>query len=321
MLSVQLLIGEWVRPDLLDLCLDSIPGWCQVVVGDAGAPEGLVRKCLARGADIVAASTAHGMDRCRNELLAHSDHDWCLLLEPWEELSGGEDVLVHRVREGVATEFMVIGNDSLTRQVRLWDRTKGRFINPVYERVDVKGSPSNCVIVGGESGTLDRDLNLAENWVRQSPTIPDPYYYRGCLYLAKRRYDDFLKDAETYLFMESSDHANMSITMTRYYRACVHCYVKKDASKALQSIAPCLLSRPLMAEFWCLVGDVHYHLLRRYDKAASFYENALVLGPHRLAEDPWPMEISKYDEHPSRMLANCREIVAKSARLGGVHKV
>jgi hypothetical protein len=121
--------------------------------------------------------------------------------------------------------------------------------------------------------------------------------------------------------MENSPKAVMPVTMIRYHMACVRCYVQKDADSALQLISSCILTRPLMAEFWCLMGDIHYHLMKRYDKAASFYENALILGARRLVLDTYPMEISKYQEYPQKLLESCKDIMAQSVHLGSVQQI
>ena len=172
--------------------------------------------------------------------------------------------------------------------------------------------PSNIVILSGDCAPTDRDLSLAESWVERCPTIPDPYYYRAAILLSRRKYGRFLADAEKYLFLEQSPGAAISTTMMRYYIAQVHCYNRRDHSEATRYLASCLMTRPLMAEFWCLLGDVYYHLLDAYDKAMEFYENAMVLGSRRLASDPYPMEISKYKTYPEMMIENCEKILVST---------
>ncbi len=94
----------------------------------------------------------------------------------------------------------------------------------------------------------------------------------------------------------------MSATMTRYYYAMVK-LTQKAHKPALQNLNLCLCAKPLMAEFWCLMGDVYFYLLGKPDSAKEFYENAIVLGARRLQSDRWPMDFSKYRKYPERMLA------------------
>ncbi len=117
-----------------------------------------------------------------------------------------------------------------------------------------------------------------------------------------------MRDANQYLFLEK-DQSAPSVIIIRYYMSCVQCYVLKDASEALKYLAFCLFMKPVMAECWCLLGDIHYHLLNSFDKAYHFYDNAILLGSRRLSSDEYPMEISKYKEYPEKMLANCKEIL------------
>lgn len=67
----------------------------------------------------------------------------------------------------------------------------------------------------------------------------------------------------------------------------------------------------MMAEYWCLLGDVYYQQ-SSYEKAKHFYENALVMGARRLRTDAWPMEISKYKAYPNKMMAACDRILAET---------
>jgi hypothetical protein len=325
MLTIHILVNDKVDESMIEQCLESISGafpqwWYKIVVGNLGANADVLRACLRYGAVIQSVTHTEGMDRCRNSLLIAGKTTWNLMIEPWEVLASGSDSIVDRVQnDGPAMKFTIVEGDSVSKQVRLWKDS--RFINPVYERVEVKGEPSSCLILATKFDTLDRDLDLVNIWVKKHPTLPDPFYYRACINLSLGKITNFIKDAETYLFMEQSAEALTSITMIRYYLAMIYCYVKKDASKSLQKLGPCLLTRPLMAEFWCLLGDVFYHLMKKYDKAASFYENAMILGARRLVDDDWPMEISKYTEHPERMLDNCRQIINASNKVGSISTI
>lgn len=303
MLAIHLVVDEGSREDQVRRCLESVDIGGRLIVGDLGAPPGVLSACADHGAQFVEIDDRRGMDVCRNRMIEVAGSRWHMMIEPWETLAAGADEIAERIG-GEPASFTVIQGGVATRQVRLW--AGGGFVNPVHERIDAAGTPSGCVLLGGEPGTGSRDLKLATDWVDRCPASPEPYYHRSCARLSLGDTAGFLRDAETYLFMEKV--ATIPITMTRYYAALIHCYEGKDAGRATQTLAPCLLERPLMAEFWCLLGDAFYHLSGRYDKAACFYEAAMTLGSRRLAWDDWPMDISKYRDHPSRMLASCRAI-------------
>lgn len=235
-----------------------------------------------------------------------SRFDWQFYVEPWEVLGSWCGL----PGDGGARTFGVVRGDSVARQVRLWRRSAGGFVNPVYERVDVGGKWSSGVILGSEPpDTADRDEALAGGWVAGRPTAAAPYYHRSCVRLSRGDFGGFMEDAEKYLFRETDPGAVIPVTMTRYYMACVQCYRLRDAPEAVRRLGPCLVTNPLMAEFWCLLGDVHYHVLGRFDKAAHFYGAAAVMGSRRLKEDPWPMEVSKYGEYPKVMADSCRGLI------------
>lgn len=99
--------------------------------------------------------------------------------------------------------------------------------------------------------------------------------------------------------------------MTRYYFSLIKCYIEKNYQEAIRSLIPCLGEKPMMAEYWCLLGDI-YFAIHQYDKAICFYENAIILGSKRLKNDDYPMEISKYKEYPQKMIENCNKIKQSS---------
>jgi tetratricopeptide (TPR) repeat protein len=287
------------------------------MIGNIGCSQEVFQLLKYYDATIIPVSIKNGMHLCRNSLLDRSRYDWQLLLDPWEMLVQG-DILDRLRTDGKAAKFSVIQGDHLSYQTRFWRKSKARFVNPVFERVDLDGEPSGGMIISGHGDTLARDLALANDWVNNAPTNPDPYYYRACLHLfSMENYDSFLQDAESYFFMESQTDSPSAIMM-RYYLAGVYCFARKDVPKAIQNLASCLAMRPTMAEFWCLLGDIYYHLMRQYGKAAVFYENAMILGSRRLNIDAFPMEISKYEEYPKKMLTNCNEIIAASVRVGEI---
>ena len=95
--------------------------------------------------------------------------------------------------------------------------------------------------------------------------------------------------------------------MTQYYCSMVNCYIKKQYNTAIKFLLPCVAKKPTMAEFWCLLGDIYY-ALKDYERAKTFYENAIILGSRRLKNDDWPLEISKYKESPQKMIEGCISI-------------
>ncbi len=90
------------------------------------------------------------------------------------------------------------------------------------------------------------------------------------------------------------------------YQAYKQGRVKEAAKNCLQ----CIQEYPLMAEFWCLLGDIHYKATQ-YEKASIFYENALILGGQR-KDDDMPVEVPKYKQYPTKMMESCLKIINNS---------
>jgi hypothetical protein len=115
--------------------------------------------------------------------------------------------------------------------------------------------------------------------------------------------------AEQYVFRQNK--MTVSNTMLRYYIGLVHCYITKNISQALQQAIICVAQHPLMAEFWCLMGDIHVQI-NEYPKAISLYENAIVLGGKRPQDDEWPIHVAKYKEYPEEMITKCQNFLNNS---------
>jgi tetratricopeptide (TPR) repeat protein len=208
-----------------------------------------------------------------------------------------------------AYNVSIISDQLLSKEARIWNVNTGiKFINPVCEHLNEKTKEylHLCLSSTNEYDTVER-LNLLQKWKSEDINNPDPYYYYALHLLTLGKYPDFLKVANHYMHLNPKK--SVSATMLKYYFALVNVYITKLYKPALQNITQCLEVNPLMAEFWCLAGDVHYYLLKKYDKALSLYENALILGSCRKQEDIWPLDISKYQEYPDKMIESCRQLI------------
>ena len=87
--------------------------------------------------------------------------------------------------------------------------------------------------------------------------------------------------------------------------------VENNTQEAIQNIVACLAENPLMAEFWCLLGDI-FTKISKFDKAIAFYENAIILGCRRQRLDFWPMHISKYGDYPQEMIEKCKKVLSNT---------
>lgn len=281
------------------------------MVADLGSTDDTLAVCKEYRAEV---HPMRDMPRnaARNRLAELAQADRLFWLEPWEAVINGLGTLQNF--KGRHAYAAVLQNKTISHDVRLWDG-KARFINPVYERLDVPESTQSNVQIFSNGGVdLDDAASTIQKWKASEPLSAQPYYYHACVLMAQGQYDEFLKMADQYLFMDKSDA--VSVVMTRYYYALVSLIHKRAYKPALQNLNMCLCARPLMAEFWCLMGDVYYHLLHRFDHAKEFYENAMILGARRLRTDPVPMDIPKYREYPTKMIESCEQILKSTSYYG-----
>ena len=271
-----------------------------ILVGDMGSKDRTIDICENFGAHIIRLDDKD-RSKARNRLIDDSGNGLKMMIEPWEVLAQGHQ----NIKEGYAS---ILSGEVISKEIRFW--TEGRFVNPTYERVKSNiDKDAGVLFYNIGSRDYEEDLRLIEIWKANDPRISSPYYYQACCQMALGRHEEFLKTVEHFLYLDKN---SMSAIMARYYLAMVHLIYKKQAKPVLQNMNLCLCARPLMAEFWCLMGDAYYHLLKKFDHAKEFYENALILGGSKLATDMWPMDISKYGKYPRKMIESCEKIVKSS---------
>ncbi len=245
-------------------------------------------------------------DVCRN-LMASEAKGLVFYIEPWELLLQGQD-LIRNTRPGVF-HVNIIKSGTISKEIRLY-KPKTTFKNPIFEHTDKEAGHLDVVLYSQGDLGLDEQYvaDQIEAWKLADPMSSSPYYYQACMLLSNKRYDDFLKMAEHYLYLDRT--SSMSAVMLRYYYAFVQLTIKQKVRPALQNLSLCIAERPLMAEFWCLIGDVYYHGVQNFRFAKEFYENAIILGGRRLKTDTWPMDVSKYNKYPTQMIASCEKLLS-----------
>lgn len=254
----------------------------------------------------------HDFSAARNTLASKVETPWILWLDPGEVVVSGHEFLAAE-KPDMMYRVMVINDDMLTKQPRIV-RKEARFKRPVFEGVDDLSEQTLPVVVTG--GFLPDDADITEGllrWRDKEPLLPEIDYYESCLHLMHGRMKNFLTSAEKFLF--NSKTQDVSVIVTKYYLASF--FKKTNPGKALKLILECLSAYPLMAEYWCLLGDIYLMSLKEYDRAYIFYENAVILGSQRLAEDVMPMEVSKYDEYPRKRMEMIRGAIHKTLSFSG----
>ena len=284
---------------------------CDLIVGDLGSSDGTVEKLISHDAKIIKYSFGDDFSLIRNQMIAQTKNQWILFIEPYETIMAGLDSIKIAVSGPPASyNIGVMQGDMLTRQTRLWHNSlQLKFTNPVFETIEGKSNFLNAFIIVSDHKSEFDMIDIAKKWHNKSPLSPDPIYYMACNELFAKNWDSFINYADLYLHQQKKQ--TMSYYMTNYYLAMVYCYIKKDYQNSLKSIYMCVIRNPTMAEFWCLLADIFY-AMKFYDKAYHFYSNAKILGSRRLQECDWPMEISKYQDYPEKMMNSCLKILEQT---------
>lgn len=292
--------------------LESVKGLAfQILVADLGSTDETIKICKRHGAKVVTFCLEGDYAKIRNTLLAESQTEWNLLIHPWEVLANGHEELKKELN-GNSYQIPVFQGNVLSKEIRLWRNIE--FKNPVFETLYDEKSQlfKHALIYAKQSTDHFEKWSILERWRKTSPASSQPIYYQAHLYLAEGRYKEFVVAAERYLFKEK---IGVSAIMLKYYLSLINSYHFKNIELARYHLLPCILANPLMAEFWCLLGDIDYQK-NRYNHAIAWYENAMFLGSKRLTSDEFPMEVDKYKKYPQKMIENCNEMQKNSITLG-----
>lgn len=308
-LTIQIIIQN--NESSIEECLTSLSGLkAHIILADIGSTDKTLEICKKLGHNPNSYAFADDYSKLRNKLIQPG---WNLMLEPWEVLIHGADVFEAITDVPFAYRVGIMQNDAINRAVRLWHTDlKIKFTNPVFEILDTPAEHAD-IYFKSLPHVFDAEPIL-EKWRYKEPLSTQIQYYSACCYLQKKQWTKFLDTATEYLFHEKKNQ--MSLIMTHYYCAMVQSYILKNHKKAAAYLVPCLAEKPLMAEFWCLLGDIYLEN-KSYLKAAEFYENGILLGKHR-TNDAWPLEISKYNTYPEKMRTACLKIEENSKALKGL---
>lgn len=280
----------------------------ELVVGDIGSSDKTIDILAQKGAKIIKMVGCEDYAKARNELILQTKTEWILQMEPYESFLSGIQNLKDAISGPVSSfNFGVIQGDILTRQTRLWHKSfQIKYINPVYETIENESQQLPIFIFSANNQDNSHIKQLTKKWHDKQPLMADPVYYMACNELIDKNWNSFLNYADLYLHQQKKP--TISYYMTNYYMSMVFCYIKKDFKNSLNHIINCIIKKPTMAEFWCMLGDIFYST-KQYEKAFSFYENAKILGSRRLVNCEWPMEISKYDQYPNKMMESCKNLL------------
>jgi tetratricopeptide (TPR) repeat protein len=231
---------------------------------------------------------------------------WHFLIRPGEILAEGHRAL--QTFRGAAANVRLIRDSFISYEVRVWTGN-ALFTNPVWPYPIIESNNLiNVNLFGSDNNTKAFDELKA--WQDRCPTSGEPRFCKAMILFAQGKYKEFMHEAEQYIFLQKQ---GKSVTMVRYHHAIANLLTGGKAQDSLKQLNLCVCAAPLMAEFWCAMGDVYYHKLNRFEDAIQMYENAMFLGAKRMSTDLWPMDIVKYQEYPEMMIKSCRKIISHRA--------
>lgn len=244
----------------------------------------------------------------RNKVIKKSKYDWQLFLEPWEIVTDSEKIKESMNNDPCAYNVPVLKNNVINYDVKFWHKSLDiKFINPVYEYLDIDDSKTkvfNSIIYS--DGVRDISYQILEDWYQNNPSNVDVVYYKALYFLINKKWDDFINYANKFIFNPQSKRK--ALLNIKYYLAIVASHVHRNATESLRHILSCIATKPLTAEYWCVLGDIYYHLIGDYSKAERFYKNAIILGEFREEYDGFPIELNKYESYPQKMINSCLDL-------------
>ncbi len=311
---ITTLILSQNHEDIIVPTIESVKDLGPVLIADLGSKDNTVKVCEKLGAKVLNTHFNYNYSTIRNNLASKSTTDWLFWLDPGEEVSSGHEFF-EAEKSDKMYRVMILKDDLLMKQTRLFQKGT-MFRHRVFEEIypDLSEQTLPIIITGEARIERNSAMDCMLRWRDDDPLSPETDYYIACLHLMNKRYDQFLATAEQFLFKKKEMDA--SVALTKYYVASL--IKKKNVGRALQLTLECVSAYPLMAEFWCMLGDLYLFYIKEYDRAYNYYENAIILGSQRLAEDTMPMEISKYQEYPQKMMDAIQKAIKTSIQINKV---
>jgi len=285
----------------------------KIVVGDAGCTDDTIKKCKKYDAKIVNLPFKGDRSVFKNYMVEKNSSSWMLFMEPGEVFLSQPNFL-NFDNEKTAYRVKLINGDLITKEVRIWHTSNPiKFKNPVFETPSVEENIKNLEVflISNQAQIDEEKIQSLNEWRLKNPISKEPLYYIACSNLIQKKWKNFINSAEVYLYANNSNDS--PALMTRYYISMVKSCVKEelDYEGAIKNLIICLAEKPLMAEFWCLLGDIHCRI-NENEKARGFYQNAILLGSKRKDDDDLPIEISKYKRYPEKMIEAFKELKEKT---------
>ena len=153
----------------------------------------------------------------KNHLINNVKKDWLFFIEPNEIIiNGKKEILdISSKNEGIYS-VLLLNNEVLSKSTRFFYGNNIKFENPIFETIYSKSSSSNIILKELLPIKIPDEYEQISKWKSKEPLKTQPLYYESCFYIKNKKWEDFIKTAEKYIFMEK-DINLPSYIMIKYY--------------------------------------------------------------------------------------------------------
>ena len=234
----------------------------------------------------------------------------------------GEVLLTTSIKkhlENQSYKVSVIYDSTIVKESRICTKNDFIFTNKVFESIENQDFILNKNIFIKSVKTKKNNFQkILNQWHIKEPLNNQIVYYKALNYLINKEYDNFICEAEKFLFNKNIKEENE--ILIRYYISLILLYKNKNKNKIIQNIITCIAKMPQMSEFWCFVGDYWYENKNFYT-AKKFYEFAVVAGKERNIHDDWFLIPEKYKKYPNKMIESCNKILENQTKFKSINNI
>jgi len=201
----------------------------------------------------------------------------------------------------------IVYDSTIVKESRICLKEKFIFSNKVFESIEDQTFELNKgIFINATNCKRKNYKEILDKWHVKEPLNNQINYYKAMNLLINGEYDNFICEAEKFLFSKNIKEENE--ILIRFYISSVLMYKNIDKNKIIQNIITCLAKMPQMAEFWCFIGDYWYEN-KSFKQALKFYEYAIIAGERRNINDDWFIIPEKYKKYPIKMINSCKKIL------------
>lgn len=230
-----------------------------------------------------------------NKSVSLLEDDYYVYIREGEKLHVLKDEIVNSNSTIGIFNKNVIGKD-----LRIAAKKDLVFGNWVGEYISGDSQFNKNYVIKGCEVEDESQMKIVDKWIEAEPNNVTANYYKIMDHFTKKRYSEFVVEAEKLFFLNKFPLENE--LFVRFYLAQYYFFIKKDWKEGVRNITLALLKKPDMAEFWCLIADFYCKVNKDYKRAKALYKIALNCNDIRDKSDMYFVLTDAYKKHPNKML-------------------